>query len=55
LKATAKGFFTDHKTLLVLNKLHQYEQSSPKYKGTRIQLKSEKDPEKKLSDSTLVN
>ena len=32
LKATPKGLFIDHKTLLVLNKLYQYEQSPPQNK-----------------------
>jgi len=46
LKATPKGLFIDHRSLLALNKLHQYEQSPPQNKGnsypTRTQNRSRK-------------
>jgi len=32
LKATPKGLVIDHRTLIVLNKLYQYEQSPPQNK-----------------------
>jgi len=41
LKATPKGLFMDHKTLLVLNKLHQYGQSLPQIKGNSNPIRTE--------------
>jgi len=47
-----QGLFIDHRTLLVLNKFHQYEQSLFQNKENP-NLKT--DPEKELPDSTLVD
>ena len=53
MKATPNGLFIDHKILLILNKLHQYEQSPLRRKKTRIQLELETDLEKKTARAAI--
>ena len=56
LKATPKGLFIDHKVLLILNKLHQCEQSAPQNKGNSNPTQIWKHVQKrKLSDPILVD
>jgi len=49
-----KGLFINHRTLLILNKFHQYEQSPLRRKENLIQLKL-KQIQKKSQDPPLVN
>jgi len=49
LKATPKGLFINHKTLLILYKLYQYE------RRLEYNSKLKTDPEKETSDLILVD
>jgi len=55
LKAIPKGLFIDYITLLVLNKLHQYERSPPHNKENTNPTQIRNKFRKKLPDPPLVD
>jgi len=48
-----QGLFIDHRIILVLHKLHQYEQHSSEEKKTRIQLELKTESEKKTASMPI--